>query len=112
MTERPGVDLTPSIVDRLQPSTALLVLDSCEHVVDAAARLAARLLMGCPEVRLLATSRERLGLTDERLITVPPLASVPSVTLCSPSEPAPWTPRSTPMRTGPQSRTCAGRCAG
>ena len=81
VTERPGVDLTQSIVDRLQPSTALIVLDNCEHVVDAAAPLVARLRMGCPQVRLLATSRERLGLTDERVITVPPLDPDPSVTL-------------------------------
>jgi predicted ATPase/DNA-binding SARP family transcriptional activator len=81
VTERPGVDLTQGIVDRLQPSTALLVLDNCEHVVDDAARLAARILTGCPNTHVLATSRERLGLTDERLITVPPLGAEPSVTL-------------------------------
>ena len=79
--ERQGVDLTRSIVDRLQTGTGLLVLDNCEHVVDAAAPLAARVLRGCPEVRVVATSRERLGLTDERVITVPPLEPDPSVAL-------------------------------
>ena len=81
VTERHGADLTRSILDRLQTSPGLLVLDNCEHVVDAAAPLTARVLTGCPEIRVLVTSRERLGLTDERVITVPPLDPDPSVAL-------------------------------
>jgi predicted ATPase len=81
VTERHGADLTRSILDRLQTSPGVLVLDNCEHVVDAAAPLTARVLTGCPEIRVLVTSRERLGLTDERVITVPPLDPDPSVAL-------------------------------
>jgi predicted ATPase/DNA-binding SARP family transcriptional activator len=52
---------------------ALVILDNCEHRIDAAARLAARLLGACPGLRLLATSREALGIGGERLFPIPPL---------------------------------------
>jgi hypothetical protein len=51
----------------------LLVLDNCEHVIEQAAELAGRLLGGCPGLRILATSREPLGLSGEALWPVPPL---------------------------------------
>jgi predicted ATPase/DNA-binding SARP family transcriptional activator len=57
---------------------ALLILDNCEHVIDAAAGLAARLLTDCPAVRILATSREPLQIPGEVLHPVAPLA-VPGV---------------------------------
>ncbi|MEU8385196.1 BTAD domain-containing putative transcriptional regulator, partial [Streptosporangium sp. NPDC048865] len=59
----------------------LLVLDNCEHVVEAAAELAARLLAGCPELRVLATSREPLGITGENLWPVRPLGPSPAARL-------------------------------
>jgi predicted ATPase/DNA-binding SARP family transcriptional activator len=71
--ERHGVGLSQSVVDSLRRRRALLVLDNCEHVVDAAADLAALIVGECLDVHILATSRERLGLTHERVITVPPL---------------------------------------
>jgi predicted ATPase/DNA-binding CsgD family transcriptional regulator len=52
----------------------LLVLDNCEHLVGASAELAEALLRGCPRLRLLATSRERLGVPGEAVYPVPPLA--------------------------------------
>lgn len=61
----------------LRTRTALLVLDNCEHLVDAVAALAERLLGACPGLRILATSREPLGLTGEALWTVRPLALPP-----------------------------------
>ena len=81
VTERQGADLVRSITDSLRSRGALLVLDNCEHVVDAAAQLAAAVLMACPDVTVLATSRERLGLTDERVVTVPRLELDPAVAL-------------------------------
>ncbi|MBB2912303.1 putative ATPase/DNA-binding SARP family transcriptional activator [Streptosporangium becharense] len=51
----------------------LLVLDNCEHVVDATATLAEELLAGCPRLRILVTSREPLGITGEHLWPVRPL---------------------------------------
>jgi predicted ATPase/DNA-binding SARP family transcriptional activator len=65
-------------LDRLSETIAarelVLVLDNCEHLVDAAATLAARLLADAPGVRILATSREPLGVTGETLAPVPSLA--------------------------------------
>ncbi len=81
VTERHGTSLTRRIVDSLRGRSALLVLDNCEHVLDAAAELAAAVVDGCPEARVLATSRERLGLAGERVIAIPPLDLDPSVTL-------------------------------
>jgi predicted ATPase/DNA-binding SARP family transcriptional activator len=71
--ESPGRTLTRSIVASLRPHRALLVLDSCEHVIDGAAELARAVAEGCPDVRVLATSREGLGLAGERLVPVAPL---------------------------------------
>ena len=73
ITERQGRPITRSIMDALRTRRPLLVIDNCEHVVDAAADLVSSLTYECPQVRVLATSRERLGLTGERIITVPPL---------------------------------------
>ncbi|WP_405424036.1 AfsR/SARP family transcriptional regulator [Streptomyces erythrochromogenes] len=61
----------------LRTRTALLVLDNCEHLIEAAASLADRLLGECPGLRILATSREPLGLTGEALWPVHPLALPP-----------------------------------
>ncbi|MFC4063996.1 BTAD domain-containing putative transcriptional regulator [Actinoplanes subglobosus] len=85
----------PGVVDRLVAALSdrrlLLVLDNCEHVVDAAAALAGRLLAGASGLRILATSREPLGITGEALVPVgglpvPPetaddLAAFPAVRL-------------------------------
>ncbi len=71
--ERQGVTLTRSIIDTLRSRHTLLVLDNCEHVVEAAAELAEAITRGCEHVRVLATSRERLGVTNERIILIPPL---------------------------------------
>ncbi|KAB2346576.1 BTAD domain-containing putative transcriptional regulator [Actinomadura rudentiformis] len=68
-------------LDRLAAALArkrlLLVLDNCEHLLDAAADLADRLLADCPGVRILATSREPLGITGEALWPVDPLPPPP-----------------------------------
>ncbi|MFJ6673518.1 BTAD domain-containing putative transcriptional regulator [Actinosynnema sp. NPDC091369] len=61
------------LVDVLSRSEAVVVLDNCEHLVDAAARFADELLGRCPRARVLATSREPLGVYGEVVSTVPPL---------------------------------------
>ncbi|MDR7321283.1 MULTISPECIES: AfsR/SARP family transcriptional regulator [Catenuloplanes] len=61
------------LVELLAPHDAVLVLDNCEHVVAGAARLADELLGSCPRLRIIATSRERLGIAGEALCPVPPL---------------------------------------
>jgi predicted ATPase len=64
------------LVDGLHRRQLLLVLDNCEHLLDACARLVAVLLTNAPDLRLLATSRERLNVDGERVWPVPGL-SVP-----------------------------------
>ena len=52
----------------------LLVLDNCEHLIDARAQVANRLLRQCPDLRILVSSRESLGIAGEVSYRVPPLA--------------------------------------
>jgi predicted ATPase/DNA-binding SARP family transcriptional activator len=59
-----------TIVDVLQHRELFLVLDNCEHVLGACAELAETILRACPGVRILATSREALGIEGERVIPV------------------------------------------
>jgi predicted ATPase/DNA-binding SARP family transcriptional activator len=65
------------LTDALAGKRLILVLDNCEHVIDAVARLADRVLAAAPGVRILATSREPLGITGESLCPVPSLALPP-----------------------------------
>ncbi|MGI5160266.1 AfsR/SARP family transcriptional regulator [Microbispora sp. CA-102843] len=71
----------PDPAERLVASLAgrelLLILDNCEHVIDAAAGLAELVLRRCPRVRVLATSREPLGVPGETLAPIPPLGLPP-----------------------------------
>jgi predicted ATPase/DNA-binding SARP family transcriptional activator len=60
---------------RLRSAELLLVLDNCEHLLDACAELAAALLAGAPGLRVLATSRELLGVPGEAACLVPPLST-------------------------------------
>ncbi|MEV6031394.1 BTAD domain-containing putative transcriptional regulator [Nonomuraea sp. NPDC052116] len=79
----PGDRSAPA--DRLVAALAgrpmLLVLDNCEHVVHDAAELAERLLSACPDLRVLATSREPLAITAEHVWPVHPLAPTDAVRL-------------------------------
>lgn len=65
--------LLEALTDHLRPRQALLILDNCEHVVANCARLAMSLLQACPRLRILATSREPLGVAGEMTYHVPPL---------------------------------------
>jgi predicted ATPase/class 3 adenylate cyclase len=70
---RPGATLEGSIVEFLGAKRLLVVLDNCEHLLGAAARLASSILRGCPGVCVLATSREGLAVEGERNVTLPSL---------------------------------------
>ncbi len=62
------------VLEALAGRRLVLVLDNCEHVIDAVAEVAAELLSQLPELRVLATSREPLGLLGESFVTLGPLA--------------------------------------
>jgi len=72
--EQYGRPMLDTLVDFLQPRELLLILDNCEHLVDACAHLAGTLLQACPQVRILATSREPLAVPGETTWRVPSLA--------------------------------------
>ena len=75
-------DPLPGLVAALRDNRTLLLLDNCEHVIDAAAGLATAILGGAPGVNILATSREPLGVQGERVHRLGPLNSPePSSTL-------------------------------
>ena len=71
---RPGMSALDSILDHLRGRDCLIVLDNCEHVLDIAADLTDAILRGCEHVRVLATSREGLGIDGEQLR---PIRSLP-----------------------------------
>ena len=72
---------TEALVTTIADSSMLLVLDNCEHVVDAAAELVEQLLRSCPRLSILATSREALGIPSETAWLVPPLDSAEAIQL-------------------------------
>jgi predicted ATPase/DNA-binding winged helix-turn-helix (wHTH) protein len=69
-----GAASAQSVANALRSKLVVLVLDNCEHVVDAAARMADALLRSNPAARVIATSREPLRVEGEWVYTVPPLA--------------------------------------
>jgi predicted ATPase/DNA-binding CsgD family transcriptional regulator len=72
--EQPGRSSTETLIDYLGLKKVLLVLDNCEHLIEACAELAETLLHSCPNLRVLATSREALGITGEVAWLVPSLS--------------------------------------
>jgi predicted ATPase/DNA-binding SARP family transcriptional activator/DNA-binding CsgD family transcriptional regulator len=76
--EQPGQPLIDTLSDHLRGKKLLLILDNCEHLVDATSTLADTLLRRCPDLRILATSREALEVPGEVNWRVPSL-SLPGV---------------------------------
>ena len=84
MPETPSPpDELSRLLSALAAKRTLLVLDNCEHLVAAAAALADRVLAACPQVRIMATSREPLNITGEALWTVGPLTLPPDPAVTS-----------------------------
>ena len=80
--EHPGQPILATLVDYLRPKHLLLILDNCEHLITTCAHFAATLLQQCPSLRILATSREALGIGGETTWRVP------SLTLPDPKDPS------------------------
>jgi predicted ATPase/class 3 adenylate cyclase/DNA-binding CsgD family transcriptional regulator len=81
LREEFGRSLVDTLIEQLRERDTLLVIDNCEQVLDSAARLVEALLQGCPRLRVLATSREPLGLAGEVAWRVPSLDESTAVAL-------------------------------
>jgi predicted ATPase/DNA-binding SARP family transcriptional activator len=79
--QRQGLTIEQTVIEYLAHRRLLLVLDNCEHVLDAAARLVDQVVRLCPAVAVLATSREPLGVDGEQCWSVPPLPAENARTL-------------------------------
>jgi predicted ATPase/DNA-binding SARP family transcriptional activator len=79
--ESPNEPMIIALTNSLKSRELLLVLDNCEHIVEAGAKYAEQLLAACPRIKILATSRERLGLFSEIPWQVPSLSEATSVRL-------------------------------
>ncbi|MGE2772701.1 ATP-binding protein [Rhodococcus sp. 1.20] len=73
-----GLSVEDILTQYLASRRLLLVLDNCEQIISAVARLTETLLRACPDVRILATSREPIGIQGEVALRVPPLG-IPDV---------------------------------
>jgi hypothetical protein len=73
LTPRAGQTVQHALVELLRSKQLLLVLDNCEHLLGAVARLVVALERSCPHLAVLATSREGLGIEGERILAVPSL---------------------------------------
>ncbi len=73
ITQQPGKSVGESVASALEGRSRLLVFDNCEHVVDSVADLVAAILAASATVKVLATSREGIGVADEQLWLVPSL---------------------------------------
>ncbi|MGZ3496907.1 MAG: ATP-binding protein [Vulcanimicrobiaceae bacterium] len=76
--EQPNRPLLDTVVSYLKRKRLLLILDSCEHAIEEAGHVAGAILRDCPEVRILATSRERLNISGEATYRMPALGVPPN----------------------------------
>jgi predicted ATPase/DNA-binding SARP family transcriptional activator len=81
LPERVDATAREMVIGAICEVRTLLVLDKCEHLVDACAELAEELLRACPRLTILTTSREALGVTSELAWLVPPLVSAEAAQL-------------------------------
>jgi predicted ATPase/class 3 adenylate cyclase len=73
--EESGKPFITTLTEYLKEKTLLLLIDNCEHVLDASATLIATLLRACPHIQILATSREGLGIMGEMTYRIPSLST-------------------------------------
>jgi predicted ATPase/DNA-binding SARP family transcriptional activator/TolA-binding protein len=84
LAEQAGKTSAQTLIDALKTKRLMLVLDNCEHLLVACATLVSALLRSCPEARVLATSREPLGIAGEQTY------GVPSLSLPAPKQTLSW----------------------
>jgi predicted ATPase/class 3 adenylate cyclase/DNA-binding CsgD family transcriptional regulator len=74
--EEPGQPITSTLISALRSKQLLLLMDNCEHLLASCAQLADTLIRSCPNLRIMATSRQVLGTNGETTLRVPPLSVV------------------------------------
>ena len=74
LQQQQGLGIEDTVIAYLRARELLLIVDNCEHVLDDAALLVDRIAGQCPNVTVLATSREALGIAGERIVPVEPLS--------------------------------------
>ena len=77
LRELQGVPLIDTVTDYLRGKKLLLILDNCEHLIEACAQLSDQLLHACPNLKIIASSREALGISGESVYRVPSLSLPP-----------------------------------
>jgi non-specific serine/threonine protein kinase len=83
VSEEPGRPLLQTLAQRLKYRKTLLILDNCEHLLDACSRLVETLLHACPDIKVLASSRESLNIAGELAYRVPSLSLPDSAQLAT-----------------------------
>ena len=91
VTSEPAIE---RLIQALAPRSLLIVMDNCEHLIDACAALSNQLLSNCPDLKILATSRQVLGLTGEQIYSVPSLTLPPDTVMLTDRELPEKDPRS------------------
>ncbi len=86
LREEAGQSIQQTLIAFLRTKSVLVVLDNCEHLVDAAAIFAQNLLQSCPNLKIIATSREGLNIPGEKTWRVPSLALPPVTQTYDPNE--------------------------
>jgi predicted ATPase len=84
LRDQAGTEPLPLVLSYLRDKELLLVVDNCEHLLGAAARLVTEVIRAAPGVRVIATSREPLSVSGEQVIPVPPL-ELPAAGAATPS---------------------------
>jgi predicted ATPase/class 3 adenylate cyclase len=74
LREVPGVPLLTVLIDYLRAKSLLLIFDNCEHLIEASAQTADQFLRACPQLKIIASSREALGVVGETVYRVPSLS--------------------------------------
>ncbi len=81
LREMQGVTLLNTLMDYLRAKELLLLLDNCEHIIEASAQIANQLLHACPYLKIIASSREALGIDGEAVYRVPSLKEAEALRL-------------------------------